>query len=175
MTGKSAISEHDKPHDTVDDSEMSRILANAGFNAAAVIGTFSEREFGNFDLDILMDTLEGAHRRIAAGDPSDMEAMLLAQAQALQSIFTTLAIRACQLLGNYREFDVFLRLALKSQSQCRNTLQTLVSMKNPRQVAFVSQANIAHGPQQINNISTRAADTSPSHPKDAKQTIQEVT
>jgi hypothetical protein len=42
-------------------------------------------------------------------------------------------------------------LGLKAQAQCRATLQTLFEMKNPQPVAFVKQANIANGPQQVNN------------------------
>jgi hypothetical protein len=45
--------------------------------------------------------------------------------------------------------EVRLRLALKAQTQCRATVETLATMKNP--VVFAKQANIAHGPQQINN------------------------
>jgi hypothetical protein len=47
--------------------------------------------------------------------------------------------------------DRLMRLALKAQSQCRATIETLAEIKNPSQVAFVKQANIAHGPQQVNN------------------------
>jgi len=47
--------------------------------------------------------------------------------------------------------EIYLRLALKAQAQCRTTVETLVEMKNPRPVAFVSQANISNGPQQVNN------------------------
>jgi hypothetical protein len=47
--------------------------------------------------------------------------------------------------------DTYLRLALKAQSQCRTTLETLDLIRNPRSVAFVRQANIANGPQQVNN------------------------
>ena len=42
-------------------------------------------------------------------------------------------------------------LGLKAQAQCRATLQTLAEIKNPQPVAFVKQANIANGPQQVNN------------------------
>jgi hypothetical protein len=42
------------------------------------------------------------------------------------------------------------RLALKAQGQCRATLETLAVIKNPTMV-FARQANIAHGPQQVNN------------------------
>jgi hypothetical protein len=40
---------------------------------------------------------------------------------------------------------------LKAQAQCRVTLVALAEMKNPRPVAFVQQANIAAGLQQVNN------------------------
>jgi hypothetical protein len=35
------------------------------------------------------------------------------------------------------------------QSQCLATLATLLAIKHPGSVAFVNQANIAQGPQQI--------------------------
>jgi transposase InsO family protein len=44
-----------------------------------------------------------------------------------------------------------MRLALKAQSQCRATVEALAEMKNPKPVAYVQQANIANGPQQVNN------------------------
>jgi hypothetical protein len=43
-----------------------------------------------------------------------------------------------------------MRLALKAQSQCRATLETLSAIKNPP-VVFARQANITNGPQQVNN------------------------
>jgi hypothetical protein len=49
-------------------------------------------------------------------------------------------------------FETYMRLALRAQSQCRATLETLAVVKNPPSVAFVEQANIANGgPQQVNN------------------------
>jgi hypothetical protein len=43
-----------------------------------------------------------------------------------------------------------MRMALKAQAQCRATLETLATIKNPS-VVFARQANIAQGPQQANN------------------------
>jgi hypothetical protein len=43
-----------------------------------------------------------------------------------------------------------MRLAFKAQSQCRATLETLATIKNPP-VLFAKQANIAAGHQQVNN------------------------
>jgi hypothetical protein len=55
-------------------------------------------------------------------------------------------------MGNIlRACDTFLRLAFKAQSQSRATLETLAFTQNPRSVEFVRQANIANGPQQVNN------------------------
>ena len=54
--------------------------------------------------------------------------------------------------------ETYMKLALKAQTQCRTTLQTLAEVKNPRPVAFVKQANISNGPQQVNNGVTPRAE-----------------
>ena len=51
-------------------------------------------------------------------------------------------------MPRYRER--YLRLALRAQGQCRATLETLGVIKNPPTV-FAKQANIAAGPQHVNN------------------------
>ena len=90
--------------------------------------------------------------KVQAGDLSGMESLLVAQAIALDSIFTELARRAALDMGEYiNAADTYMRLALKAQSQCRTTVEALAEIKNPRPVAFVKQANIANGPQQVNN------------------------
>jgi len=48
-------------------------------------------------------------------------------------------------MGEYVDAaDTDMRLALRAQSQCRATLETLAAIKNPP-VVFANQANIAHG------------------------------
>jgi hypothetical protein len=78
--------------------------------------------------------------------------MLLAQAHTLSQVFYRLTVAAYtnQDAGYLEAMDRFLRLALKAQSQCRTTLQTLSDIKNPKAVAFIRQANVAQN-QQINN------------------------
>jgi hypothetical protein len=72
------------------------------------------------------------------------------QAHTLNAIFNDLARKAAK--SEYiNQMESHLRLALKAQGQCRATLETLAAIKNPQPVAFVRQANIAHGPQQVNN------------------------
>jgi hypothetical protein len=50
-----------------------------------------------------------------------------------------------------KHFETYLGLALKAQAQSRATITALGELKNPRHATFVKQANIAHGPQQVNN------------------------
>ena len=80
--------------------------------------------------------------------------MLLGQATALQTVFTSLALRAStqERLPNYQ---MFMGLAHKAQSQSQATLSALVELKHPRQATFVKQADIAHEPQQVNNGEAR--------------------
>ena len=78
--------------------------------------------------------------------------MLTTQAHTLDTVFNELARRACANLGEYvNAAERYMRLAFKAQSQCRATIETLAEIKHPKPVAFVQQANIANGPQQVNN------------------------
>ena len=79
--------------------------------------------------------------------------MLAIQAHTLDTMFNELARRSyANMGGGYLDAaDRYMRLALRAQSQCRATIETLAEMKNPKPVAFVQQANIANGPQQVNN------------------------
>jgi hypothetical protein len=88
----------------------------------------------------------------------------LSQAHALQAIFTNLSRRAAN-QQYLKQFETYLRLSLKAQSQCVRTLEVLAAMKNPQPVAFVKQANIAHN-QQVNNGIPEAAPTKQSGESD---------
>ena len=68
--------------------------------------------------------------------------MLVSQATALQTMFTSLARRAAN-QQRLKQFETFMTLALKAQAQSRATESALVDLKYPRQATFVRQANIA--------------------------------
>ena len=111
---------------------------------------------GEQDLGELITGLKEQVRQVQDGDMRRVEAMLYGQAMTLQTIFTNLARRSAMNAGEYiKAADTYMRLALKAQSQCRATLEALAEIKNPRPVSFVKQANIANGPQQVNNGSTQ--------------------
>ena len=102
------------------------------------------------------DLIAEIKKRIAAVNKNDMsgvEAMLISQAVALQSIFANLANRAALNAGEHlRAFETYMKLALRAQSQSRATLETLSAIKNPP-VVYAKQANLTTGPQQVNNYS----------------------
>ena len=105
---------------------------------------------GEIDLAELLEGQREQFKKVQAGDMQPVEAMLYGQAKTLETIFTSLARRATS-QEYLKQFQAYLGMALKAQAQCRATLEALAEIKNPRPVAFVKQANITNGPQQVNN------------------------
>lgn len=59
-------------------------------------------------------------------------------------------------MGEYiQAAETYMRLALKAQAQCRATLETLATIKNPP-IVYARQANIAARPQQVNGPGAHA-------------------
>lgn len=137
------------------DKSFSQLVAGVmlapAFNGANVVQAFGKDLINDeakfFDI---ADELKSTFKDIKAGDLSGMEQMLVAQATALQTMFTSLALRA-QAQTQMPHLEKFMGLALKAQAQSRATIQALVELKYPRQVAFVKQLNTTTGAQQINN------------------------
>ena len=110
------------------------------------------KNVGEMSINTLVADLSKQCDLASKGDLARAEALLTAQAHTLDALFNNLARRAAVNMGEYMiATETYLRLALKAQGQCRATLETLAAIKNPQPVAFVRQANIAHGPQQVNN------------------------
>ncbi len=108
-----------------------------------------DKGFGaDLDLPSLIDRLRTQVSAVNSGEMKQVEAMLMNQATALQSLFAKLIERGMrsELLN---PLDTYLRLGLRAQSQCCRTLEALVEIKNPP-VVFAKTANIAHQ-QQVNN------------------------
>ena len=137
---------------------LARAALRPSINGASVMKVYQGNIVGkDADLSELVQGLTDSCKRVNDGDLSTLEAMLVSQATALQSIFTSLARRA-QSQEYQKNLEAFLGLALKAQAQSRATISALVDLKYPRQATFVKQANIAHGPQQVNNGAAAGAD-----------------
>lgn len=145
---KAAISKAPATATQEEKQKIARAVLRPSINAAAVITAYG-KPFGELDVGALADVLAERSKEVSSGDMHTVEAMLIDQAHALQAIFMNFARRT--LNQEYQKnFESFMRMALKAQNQCRMTLETLATVKNPP-VVFARQANIANGPQQINN------------------------
>lgn len=135
------------------DHLQARVAASPHISAAGVLTRYSKADLGELALTELVNVLREQAGRVNRGDLSRVEAMLSSQATALDVMFAELARRAAINMGEYLDTaEIYLKLALRAQSQCRATLETLAAVKNPS-VVIARQANIAHGPQQVNNES----------------------
>jgi hypothetical protein len=133
-------------------AQRGQLALSSELLAAAVIQGYQKNVMGgDVDLEALVKGIMAACTQVNVGNLQTMEAMLVSQATALQTIFTDLA-RKAQAQTYQKQFEVYLGLALKAQAQSRATISALVDLKYPRQATFVKQANIAHGPQQVNNV-----------------------
>ncbi len=93
-------------------------------------------------------SMQNKAEKVISGNTEDMETILISQAVALDAIFSKLSLRAYNCFGQYLNAgEKYLRLALKAQSQCRATLETLAEIKNPRPYIQNNRAEY----QQVNN------------------------
>lgn len=116
--------------------------------ASATIQHITKSEW--LDVNALAEVLKLQAQEVSTGDMKRAEAMLLAQAQTLEALFYRFT-RSGLAQGTISQFEAHMRVALRAQSQSRMALEALAEMKNPKQIAFVKQANIAGGHQQVNN------------------------
>jgi len=125
-------------------------------SGAIVMEAFQDNVLGKgADIATMIYGLRETFKAVRGGDLDTTEAMLISQATALQTIFASLAKRATH-QDQLHHYEAFLGLALKAQAQSRATISALVDLKYPRQATFVKQANIANGPQQVNNGAEQA-------------------
>ena len=132
-----------------DATVVERTVLHPTVQAAVTLKEYN-KSFGDLDLIGLIATLTEQTKASNDDDLTRAEAMLTTQAHTLDAIFNNLATRAIK--AEYmKNLDTYLKLALRAQSQCRATWEALGAIKNPPVMGYVRQANIAHGPQQVNN------------------------
>lgn len=127
-------------------NERARMAVYPEISNAMVMDRFNV--YDGLDVSATAQELINRGNDVVKGDTAGMQRMLISQAHALEAIFTKLARRASaqQLLP---QFEANMRMALRAQNQCRMTLETLATIRNPP-VVFAKQANIANN-QQVNN------------------------
>jgi hypothetical protein len=130
---------------------LANVLLNPAVHSASTCVTFGSGAFGRAEITETLDRVLETIAEVRTGDLSGPEATLVSQAHSLNAIFSEFARRSALNMGEYIEAsENYMKLALKAQAQCRATIETLAAIKNPP-VVFAKQANIANGPQQVNN------------------------
>lgn len=116
-------------------------------NAALSIKSHHDKQ-DEVTVEELRKELQRQIGKVNNGNLQRAEAMLLAQAHTLDSLFTDLLGRSRLNMGEYfHAAEKYMRLALKAQSQCRTTLESLAEIKNPKPYIQNNRAQY----QQVNN------------------------
>ena len=129
--------------------KLAELICGPDLAAFRVMKAVEESFFKDIDVPILIKHLRDQACAVQGGNMSHTEAMLTLQATALQSLFSRLVERGME-QATLSVMESFMKLALRAQNQCRSTLETLATIKNPP-VVYARQANFANGPQQVNN------------------------
>jgi hypothetical protein len=134
------------------DRFMAQVASDGIVGNARSLVDFGHGTFGELSLTDCAKVLKHTAQGLNDGDLSAAVTMLSAQAVALNAMFGELARRSSLNMSQYIDAsERYMRLALKAQGQCRATLETLATIKNPP-VVFARQANINNGgQQQVNN------------------------
>lgn len=130
---------------------VAAVQSDSSIASCVASESFMKASYGDeYDFVDSIKVLQDRVKRVQGGDMSDIEAMLVGQAHALQQVFVALMRRASN-QEHLKQYQVHMNLGLKAQAQCRATIQALTELKYPRQVVIAKQANVAHGHQQVNN------------------------
>jgi hypothetical protein len=139
--------------DETDGQAMARILLGPDVRHGCAALEYAGKVMGpSQDLPGITDTAgyvsrEGA--KAAVGELDLASRMLAAQAITLDSMFTEFARRAALNMGEYLNAgERYARLAMKAQSNCRTTLESLAKLHQPREQT-VRHVHVNDGGQAI--------------------------
>ena len=152
-TKKALLAKQDKQSDN---EHYAKISLSPATMSAVLSEAFTKQLFPDTSIADVANALRDKITNIQDGDMKPIEAMLIGQAQALQTMFVSLGRQAAS-KTSLPQYTAFMNLALKAQSQSRATIQALIELKYPKQATFVKQANIANGNQQVNNVTSTHA------------------
>ena len=135
------------------DVSDARRLAEVGLDPAAhgmaALRLYNKGSFGAIDTTETYLVMQEHVKAAKGGDITHYRAMLAMQADALNSIFTELARRAACNMGEYiNASQIYLRLGLKAQAQCRSTIEALDRLTTGH-VQTVKHVHVNEGGQAV--------------------------
>lgn len=152
------------------------MMIDPALSAGMVASSYAAPSFASWE-DIgptnVQDAIELLAETVKSGDLSDVEKMLVSQAVALQTMFSTFAAKAAHMSAG-ANMAMLTNLALRAQAQSRATLDSLVNLKYPRTTVIAKQANVAAsgGMQQVNNVAAPAP--APAHEESRPNKLEAV-
>ena len=151
VKNKTPLAKQDKQSESArEESERyANVSLAANYMSAILADSFTSTILPKAEIAHVASALSDKITTIQNGDMQAIEAMLIGQAQALQTMFVSLGRQAAS-KTSLPQYTAFMNLALKAQSQSRATIQALIELKYPKQATFVKQANISNGHQQVN-------------------------
>lgn len=131
---------------------LARTLIDPKARHASLSSVYAGQVFGDDPNLSVTDTaalLEAELGKAAGGDMTLASRILTSQAVSLDAIFTELARRSAQNMGQYPEaMERYMRLALKAQSASRSTLEALARLRQPREQT-VRHVHVNSGGQAV--------------------------
>lgn len=118
-------------------------------SAMAATRMFNKGSFGEQDTTELFSSLMEKGKAATSGDLGHYKAMLAAQADTLNSVFTEMARRAALNMGEYiGATETYMRLALKAQAQCKANIEALDKLSSGR-VQTVRHVHVNEGGKAV--------------------------
>jgi len=159
---------------------LARVTLDPGVRHAQLAMAFAIQAFGDKHQPSIMDSTEVLAESLAKavhGDKRLASRLLAAQAISLDAMFTELARRSANNLGQYLDAsERYMRLALKAQSACRTTLEALAKIHQPREQT-VKHVHVNDGGQAVVadhvHHTGGAGNEKPNEQSDATRTVGE--
>lgn len=151
-------------------SSKAELFSSSLVNNSLVISQLQDSTGKTFTLEDCVVELAKQNQAIKDGNTDQSEEILFYQAKTLDTLFCSLVKRSTLNMGEYFDAaDKYMRLALRAQSQCRATLETLAEIKKPRQPLIQNniQANSTQY-QQVQNGSEPPAMHAPARGENLK-------
>lgn len=131
---------------------LARVTLDPGVRHAELASGFASKAFGDTHKPSIMDATEVLAEtltRAESGDKRMASRLLAAQAVSLDAMFTELARRSGNNMGEYLDAaERYMRLALKAQGACRATLEALAKIHQPREQT-VKHVHVNEGGQAV--------------------------
>lgn len=132
-----------------DAQKTAEISLDPAAHGMATLRLFNKGSFGEQDTTEVYLALESQAKAVRKGDLTHYRAMLAMQADALNGMFTELSRRAAANMGEYlNATQLYLRLGLKAQAQCRATIEALEQMTSGH-VQTVKHVHVNEGGQAV--------------------------